>query len=433
MFINLNCNTPDFNLEKIQYPTNTKFPISSIKSFNFNFNNQDTEEGRESRDKKHNNNVLVEIKEIEEKRKASEVNYINFLIIGEEEYMKSLEESNYITHYLNDDDITDMVSIPKLISVYRHIFEIFSYLVSEPYFDWRQFKDKLNLHEIKLKMSNVNYKSFSSKMINNFLNKISKNKKFNAMFFSEENGISKVYKWIKAVLKICLYKIQNKDKETIKLKEPNIIKNINYTINSIHSTNRFSKLSKTDIIGERKNKVVEIKLDQMTRKSSVEDGLNSMMSMFNSNRSSNVFCTAISKNTSQIYSIKKEYKKPSLVEPILPVVKKKVVKLNVNVIEDKIKKEEKTLDQLPLLRYKTYNQLRKFFDRLRNDRNKRTNDEYDDLEEFKEKNQLDMEKIITILNREQLKRVDSKKLEKFINNLRDEEAVIKVRKLNKKI
>lgn len=409
--------------------------------------------------KKMINNVLNEIEEIKQRNLENEINYIDFLVISDEEYHKSLEETDTLVEDLCEEDITDILSIQKLISVYKHIFEIFSYLIGEAYFEWKLFKEKLNLHEVKLRMSNVNYANFNQRMVNCFLNKISKNKKFSEEFVRRSHGgISKFFRWVKAVLKIYIYKIQQKLKKKSIESIANQTNNIgNHSHVSMFSSNAISRMNKSEILEKKfhEEKIVKLKLrsddDSLSSVYEIEANntktMNSSENNINikskSSNNNNLFFTGVennpnnSNNQNPVLKLEKtpkiKYKenirKKQNSSPLLvvPEIKPKIMKLDFDFTKNKEKKETKTLESLPFLEMKTFHQLRSYYEILKQEKENINNKHFRDLEAISKKNQISHNNMINILARNRLKVIDDETLNLYMNMLREDDEVIKCR------
>ena len=111
---------------------------------------------------------------------------------------------------LKEIDLINVFSIKNLKSSHKHIFEIFSYLLHFSIFDWKSFKENLNLYELKYKMQTIDFSKYEHDRINNILNKISHNKVIcNEIFDNTFISINIFFKWIKATLKVYLFEYQN--------------------------------------------------------------------------------------------------------------------------------------------------------------------------------------------------------------------------------
>ena len=161
--------------------------------------------------KKKFENIFDEVEKIKEKNNEKEINYVDSLIISDQEFERSSQDMIQITQMMAEEHIVEMISTRKLFFVYKHILEIFAILIGEGYFEWSHFRSKLNIHEIRYRMINCNLDKFGRGKINDFLNKIYKNKKLSDEYLkNNSSGIGIIFKWIKAALKACLFKLQNK-------------------------------------------------------------------------------------------------------------------------------------------------------------------------------------------------------------------------------
>jgi hypothetical protein len=186
--------------------------------------------------KKRHENIFDEVEKIKQKNQINEINYVDSLIISYQEYQRSSKDMIFISDMLNEEHILEMISTKKLFFVYKHILEIFAYLIGEGYFEWSHFRSKLNINELRFRMINCNIDKFSREKINNFLNRIYKNKRLSDEFLKNNtSGIGIIFKWIKATLKVCLYKLQVKKQEEENLTIRNITNNTNNNSNSNNS------------------------------------------------------------------------------------------------------------------------------------------------------------------------------------------------------
>lgn len=181
--------------------------------------------------KKQVQNIFDEVEEIKRKKEHKEIDYVDALTISDAEYERSLLDMNKIAELLSEEHIVELISTRKLFFVYKHILEIFAILLGEGYFEWSHFRTKLNIHEIKYRMMNCNLNTLPKAKINAFLNRIYKNKKLTDDYLKTDlSGIGVIFKWIKAALKVSLYKLQHR--------KPNIsVGNINNQENNIEHIN----------------------------------------------------------------------------------------------------------------------------------------------------------------------------------------------------
>lgn len=207
--------------------------------------------------KKKIENIFDEVNQLKKKKQEKEINYVDALNITDSELERSVQDMNKISDLLTEEHIVEMISTRKLFFVYKHILEIFAMLIGEGYFEWSHFRTKLNIHEIRYRMINCNLANFSKNKINEYLNKIYKNKKLTDEYLKNDNsGIGIIFKWIKAALKVCLYKLQIKknSQNLAKVDEDAQMNNsiINNNITNYNTKDRITKFTK--ISGTMNNK-----------------------------------------------------------------------------------------------------------------------------------------------------------------------------------
>jgi hypothetical protein len=365
------------------------------------------------------NNIMHEIEELNQKKAENEIDYITLIAISETEFKKSEEDAKLILDDFNEDDIIDILSIKKLQSFYRNILEVFSYLIGEPYFEWRIFKEKLNLHEAKFKMANVNYKNFNKRTINFHLNKISKNKVLSSESYKLRDGILKIFRWVKSILKIYLYKYQEKQ-----------AKENEERIRSKFSSNQFS----INDIEKIQEKVINLQLtgDKFKYK------LNQNFHKENKENNSNFFFTGIeeipvkiqeNKNNiefSQLDQLDRLGQIGQLNHP-LPKIKNKVLKLKFDATREKKMREKKTLLSLPFLKNKTFHQLRDFYEMLKGENKKIDEKHFEELGKFSYKNPANSNKVINFLSANKSKNINDDLMSMFLNSMKKDEEVIRIR------
>ncbi len=195
-------------------------------------------------------NIFDEVNEIKKKKIEKTIDYVDALTIPESEFERSFQDMTKISEMLNEEHIVELISTRKLFFVYKHILEIFAILLGEGYFEWSHFRTKLNIFEIKYRMINCNLANFSKNKINEYLNKIYKNKKLTDEYLKNDNsGIGIIFKWIKAALKVCLYKLQSKRNipTVINIKEETASDNNNNNNNAINNLSTSNYLTKDKI------------------------------------------------------------------------------------------------------------------------------------------------------------------------------------------
>ena len=170
------------------------------------------------------NNIENEKNYLKSLERKNEINFLDNIMISEEEYQKSLKDEELIFENLNEDRINDLLSHKKLLSYEKHLIETMSYFLGYESFDWNLFRKILNLYDLKTKMKNIDYSRLKKRRINVLLGQLCKSEKFNQFLNMNDfcdSGLELVYEWVKTQLKIYFYLYQNK-----KIPKINISKSI---------------------------------------------------------------------------------------------------------------------------------------------------------------------------------------------------------------
>jgi len=459
--------------------------------------------------KKKIENIHDEVNQIKKKKQDKKINYVDALNITDSEYERSVQDMNKISDMLTEEQIVEMISTRKLFFVYKHILEIFAMLIGEGYFEWSHFRTKLNIHEIQYRMINCNLAKFSKSKINEYLNKIYKNKKLTDEYLKNDNsGIGIIFKWIKAALKVCLYKLQSKKntQDVIRVIDDaqmnnTIINNHNTNYNTKDKIPKFTKISGTinnkflgstsatlaqsgnnnfnlgDFIitnyketNEAEEKINKIKSNNTGGNPNPSSGggfyLTSLINHNNNNTSSSAnFNNKITlphisnlngnphvNNNNNIYSnsdttIKEEVNEntPKLQKRNIPILKRVCHKKDVgaeffqnleNLRELSSKNnliEKYNISSLPLLKLKTYHQLKRFFKSSSpkkaqpmvannaNIDNSQGSIIPNEIDKFSLRNPKNYEKIVNLLSLGKLKGIDDETFSMFVENMKMED------------
>ena len=159
------------------------------------------------------NNIENEKNYLKSLERKNEINFIDNIIITEEEYQKSLKDEEIIFENINEDRINDLLTHKKLLSYEKHLVETMAYFLGYEYFDWNMFKRILNLYDLKTRMRNIDYSKLKKKRINVLLGQLCRSDKFNQFLNMNDfcdSGLEFVYEWVKTQLKIYFYLYQNK-------------------------------------------------------------------------------------------------------------------------------------------------------------------------------------------------------------------------------
>jgi len=157
------------------------------------------------------NNIFNEIERMKQKESHNNINYLKIMRISQLEYEKSQIQANNELEKFTQNHVNEILSTKKLLHIERNILEILNYLIGNFYFHWETFKEKINYYELKHKMLHIDYDKLDPDVINKFLNKISSKKEFESDYLRENftSGFI-VFNWIKCIMKIFLFKYQNK-------------------------------------------------------------------------------------------------------------------------------------------------------------------------------------------------------------------------------
>ena len=351
------------------------------------------------------NNIDNEINYIKSQEQKNQIDFVNNIKITEEEYKNALESAKNLFDNLTEVQIADLLSHRKLLSNEKHLVEAMVYFLGIDNLDWNTFKLTFNLYEAKLKMSNIDYSKIKKRKVNVLVSQLSRGDSIKN-FLSEndfgDSGMEFVYEWVKCQMKIYFYLYQNKkikkktntNNKYTKFKEnhaftPKAKNKISLKVNN--TGNKFNELLSTHVTEEFKKIGISEKTTSNFNKKS--------FSINNTARSNNFFKSKLPPNNTVGYSNFNIQNKPSFLVtalnyttrnkkdyfydsgyPILnikqrneeiaqnkifvPVEAKKInFKLKgYNVHKDRIAREIRTAEMLPLLKNRTYHQMRDFFD-----------------------------------------------------------------------
>ena len=313
------------------------------------------------------NNIENEINLIKAQDNIQKINFAKIIIIDSEDYKSSISDSKDIVDSLTENEIIDFTSNKKLLSFEKHILEIYSYLIGDDYFDWKRFRKTFNLINAKIKMTNINYSNISTKKINMLLNKIirdGKGKQFFENYIFPSPGLELIYEWVRCQIKIFFYLIQN---NLISNNNKNLIRSKTYTNIGTNTVNPFNlmicnkklylnknsndKLKKS---GSMNNIFIEKKNMTTGYVNKLQNSKNNILITGLPNLNYNNTNSKIN-NIVSIYFNKYEKKKPKK-------IKNQFIKFSgINQQKEFEKKEEKNIELLPFVNYRTFHQMRKYY------------------------------------------------------------------------
>ena len=90
------------------------------------------------------NNIDNEIIFLKTKDKFKKINFSKIIIIDYEEYKSSIKETKKLNDLISNEEILDIISHKKLLSFEKNLLEIYSYLLGQEFFDWKNFRENFN-------------------------------------------------------------------------------------------------------------------------------------------------------------------------------------------------------------------------------------------------------------------------------------------------
>ena len=337
------------------------------------------------------NNIDNEIIFLKTKDKFKKINFSKIIIIDYEEYKSSIKETKKLNDLISNEEILDIISHKKLLSFEKNLLEIYSYLLGQEFFDWKNFRENFNLYEAKKKMSNVNYSQLEINKINMLLNKISRSGKIKNFFNNKKliyPSLEIIYEWVRCQIKIYFYLIQNnlipnKIIESKKNDEKkNIINNnindnnLNLTLTNYKSRQNEDKnnLNESDYFNEKRN----LTLSNFRTKNHKNNFLITIPNYNTTDYTNNYY-----NNTENLETISSNdfyndeyisnegninynndndfinYENENYYNK--NIIKNKIVQLDFNKPLEKENKEEKVVENLPLLKYRTFHQMKYYY------------------------------------------------------------------------
>ena len=334
------------------------------------------------------NNIDNEINYLKSIEKKNEIDFVSNIIITEEEYNNALKTADIIFENLSEDQINDLLSHKKLLSYEKHLIETMVYFLDYQNFDWNIFKLSFSLYEAKTKMKNIDYSKIKKRRINILLRQLchcDKMNKFLNMNNFCDSGMEFVYEWVKCQLKIYFYLYQNKkipnkiktSKSMLNVHRSNLIKNKDNINEEIFSDNTgISNLNSSNCnLKNEQMKIIESIIlknstDNDTMNNNIKSNNISSISNIEKNKKNNI-SKSMHENIPLLLTCLPhiENKEESTILSInnrihVPIEPKKVnIRIKgFNKEKEKLIKEMRTAEMLPLLRNKTFHQMRNYFD-----------------------------------------------------------------------
>ena len=336
----------------------------------FNYNNNNEVISRKIKENRGRiNNINNEI--IQMQLKESPIKKINFfkeLVVTNEDFQKAKEISEELLNSFNNNLFLDILTVDKLISIQKHLMEIFNYLIyGDQNFEWNNFRRKIEYNELISRMKYINYDILSPKQFNFYINRLIPNMEL-PKFIPISNGMDHLYKWVKCQITIYIFLINSKKLNISKISKinSNILTNVSDKNKSSTNNNNSSYI-----------------IDNNYLISNISNENNKKSEIIGSNSSINsIMITNIPIKSSSKY--KKNFVKSSeQIKPSKIIAKNLISFFNYNALKERIIREQKVMKHLPLLNHRTFGQMRQYY-HIRGD----SNDRY-----YQKKHLEDIEKI----------------------------------------
>lgn len=269
-----------------------------------------------------------------QKPKYTQINFFQLIIISKEEYEKAIVDSHELIECFNNSLLYDIKSVSKLILIQKHLMELFNYIINlEQTFDWNLFKRISTVENLRYKMKTVDFNKLSKKQFNFYLNRFTEYDKNLPRFIPQSLGMNHLYKWIKCQITIFIFLVKNK-----LISQP------------VTSTCTISNEEKTfrDKIKKKSNKEFII-----SNSMHLNQNVHSMQNI-KTESNAHVYLTSVPSQPCNCLST--EINNNSY------LISKSTLALNgINVIQNKIQREAKVMQYIPLVKHRTFEQMRKFY------------------------------------------------------------------------
>ena len=366
------------------------------------------------------NNIDNEINYLKSIEKKNQIDFVSNIKITEEEYNNAVKDAETIFENLNDEQINELLSHKKLLSNERHLLETMVYFLGSENFDWNTFKITFSLYDAKIKMKNIDYSKIKKKKVNILLGQLcrsDKNNNFLNMNDFSDSGLEFAYEWVKCQLKIYFYLFQNNKIPKIKSSKSMVDvynNHFNYlngkkkwNMNGYEYKNNteerpsifsgFSVVNFSNVFPKNTEQIESLALKHSTNAETLNNNMNSINkinsnnkkintiqkrsnsllikkdnnSSTNGNTNSRLLLTSlpsiiVSKDNNRIEHAEEasflNYRKMNSI--FIPKEAKRInMKIKgINKETEKLYKEIRTAEMLPLLKNKTFPQMRKYFD-----------------------------------------------------------------------
>ena len=394
------------------------------------------------------------------------IDFFSAISVTKAEFEQTQLEAQQLTNDFTLSTFIDIITLPKLILIHKHMMELFNYLTSlNQTFEWNLFKKIVDPMLLKQKMYKIDYTKLSRKQFNFYLNRLSNNSFDFPKFMPYSLGLNHLYKWVLCQVKLYTYylnevkilknefiknsRVISIEKEEVENKFENKVKKLGIiNFNNVFNNNNNGSLSLN-------NSDVSTTRNYISICKSID-----VSSTTNHNSNVNMNNCNVTNNDMVIHPIKKKYdfninrqqddnavvtddimltKVPGQSSSVVvkesnnvngsnsssnngnirkQVLKESSLMLNgINVMEDKKKREMFVMKSIPLIKHKTFEQMRKYYKIRSGNDSKIESKHHEDVKQCNIKEMKDKRKFISMIANNRMELLESMPEETFLELL----------------
>ena len=377
------------------------------------------------------------------------IDFFSAISVTKAEFEQTQLEAQQLTNDFSLSTFIDIITLPKLILIHKHMMELFNYLTTlNQTFEWNLFKKIVDPMLLKQKMYKIDYTKLSRKQFNFYLNRLSNNSFDFPKFMPYSLGLNHLYKWVLCQVKLYTYylnevktlknefiknsKVISIEKEDIENKFENKVKRLGIiNFNNVFNNNS-SSLNYSDISTTRNYISIYKSIDASTANQNNNncDVTNNDMVIHPTKKKYDFTRKQDDSgvNTDDIMLTKVPGQSCSLIKNNnvnnnnanirKTVLKESSLMLNgINVMEDKKRREMFVMKSIPLIKNKTFEQMRKYYKIKNKNDSKIDTKHYEDVKQCNIKEMKDKRKFISMLANNRLELLESMPEETFLELL----------------
>lgn len=131
------------------------------------------------------NNIINQLKEMKRKEKENAIDYIGTITVTKEDDLDSEAQMFIITDALTESNLSSLQIIKKPKFTVKLIIEMLYMFLNYAFMNWLEFQEKMNIYDLKLKMSSISFQKLEPFKVNMYINKLFNcNKNINSYFSS---------------------------------------------------------------------------------------------------------------------------------------------------------------------------------------------------------------------------------------------------------